>query len=179
MKRFGLIFCTLLMAGAAVANGNTRTARPAVQEMPEQKHESPSKRTPEYIKTRLQLIYALVFNTIETGRTSLSDYFFSEEFRALNRTADELTPAGETGYYDYDPWLQAQNCDHPKAKVCNVHDITENSAIADVIVYPFGQNTDSKGISVRVALRYENGDWFISNFNDDRAGLQHYIDNQR
>ncbi len=150
----------------------TRSTRSSVVEGNTPKHSA------EYIKTRLQLVYALVFNSIETGTPTLSDYFFSDEFRALYKTAEELTPEGETGYYDYDPWLQAQDFKNPKADIGHVYGITKKTSTADVVVYHFGKSGEHKGTSVRVKLRFEHGDWFISDFNTDREGLQRYINSK-
>lgn len=171
MKRKILLIALCLLPAWPMA-AETITDVPSEPRQTEKCH---SKHTAEYIKTRLQLIYALVFNSLETGRTSLSDYFFSDEFRALYRTAEEVTPEGEVGYYDFDPWLRAQEFDQPEAEVSDVHDIKMNSAVADVVVRPM---KDCKSVRVRVRLRYEHGDWFISNFDDDLNGLKQYINRQ-
>jgi len=164
----------LLLTALCVSSALTAAASPrcGVPSTPIGKVAESSKHTAEYIKTRLQLIYALVFNSIETGRTSLSTYFFSDEFRALYQTANELTPEGEAGYYDFDPWLRARNYSQPEAEISDVHDIRMSSAVAEVVVRPI---KGKEGVRVRVGLRYEHGDWFISNFDDDLNGLKQYI----
>lgn len=163
----GLLCLTLGTAGMQAA----RPDSPVITESKDTKH------TTEYITTRLQLIYALAFNSIETGHSAVSDYFFSDEFRALYKTAEELTPDGEMGYYDFNPWVRSRTYSTPGADIVKVHDITMKSAVADVAVYPTGEK--EKGFNVRVRLRFEHGDWFISNFNNDLAGLQRYISNLR
>lgn len=172
MKRKIFLLALCLLVGVLQLSAKNYLATPLEPCSPTAKS---AKHTAAYIKTRLQLIYALVFNSIETGQTSLSDYFFSDEFRALYHTANELTPEGEVGYYDFDPWLRAQEYDEPEAEVADVHDIRMTSAVAEVVVRAM---KGSKGVRVRVRLRYEHGDWFISNFDDDLGGLKQFINRQ-
>lgn len=172
MKRSLLFSIGLLLLAATSVS--LRAATPTTPVTTEAKT---TKFSAAYIKTRLELIYALAFNSIETGRTSVSDYFFSEEFRALYKTAESVTPAGEVGYYDFDPWLRAQDYDDPRAVVNVVNSITQTSAVAQVTIYPVGKS--DKGVSVRLRLRFERGDWFIANFDDDLSGLQRYIAAQK
>lgn len=170
-KKLLCLACGLLLLAPQIAQAVS--APVAVGDAPACAQPATSKHSADYIKIRLQLIYTLVFNSIETGRTSISEYFFSDELRAIYRAAEEVTPEGEVGYYDFDPWLRAQDYCDPQAVVESVHDIGMNAAVADVIVYPKGR--DKAGVSVRVSLRYERGDWFIANFDDDLDGLKSYI----
>lgn len=177
MKRF-TSFLAYCVAGFALTASAASVASLTVNEnaVPGQTS-AETKHSADYIKTRLQLIYALAFNSIETGRTSVSSYFFTEEFRSAYHTADQLTPEGETGYYDFSPWLRAQNCKNPRVEIEAVHDISVSSAIADVKVFPYGE--DPNGVSVMVRLRFEYGDWFIADFNNDLEGLHEYINRQK
>lgn len=174
MKRFKTILtCSLACLSLAMsANTSSNVFSAKVNDTPNVAPET-TKYSAEYIKTRLQLIYALAFNSLETGRPNVSSYFFTEEFRSAYRTARQLTPEGETGYYDFSPWLRTQNCKGPRAEIQNVHDITANSAMADVRIFPYEGN--DQGISVMVRLRFEAGDWFVADFNNDLEGLHDYI----
>lgn len=88
-----------------------------------------------------------------------------------------MTPEGETGYYDFSPWLRTRDCKSPRAEIERVRDISATSAIADIKVFPNGDSQD--GVCVMVRLRFEYGDWFIANFNNDLEGLQEYINRQK
>lgn len=176
MKRIAsLIACCV--AGLTMAASTSTVSAPASEKDVPNVLPSETKHSASYIKTRLQLIYALAFNSIETGRTAVSSYFFAEEFRSAYSTAKQLTPEGETGYYDFSPWLRTRNCKRPCAEIERVHDISVTSAIADVKIFPYGNTQEAVNVSVR--LRFEYGDWFIANFNNDLEGLQEYINRQK
>lgn len=176
MKRLASLIACCAACLTLAASANTVSA-PSIGNNVPNELPSETKHTAKYIKTRLQLIYALAFNSVETGRTSVSSYFFAEEFRSAYSTAKQLTPEGETGYYDFSSWLRTRDCKSPRAEIERVRDISATSAIADIKVFPNGDSQD--GVCVMVRLRFEYGDWFIANFNNDLEGLQEYINRQK
>lgn len=170
MKHSRLLLCGLLCL--SLQTTASYATEPVTPQPTEQKF---AKHNEDYIKTRMKLIYALVFNSVETGHYAIADYFFSDEFRALYETAESLTPYGEIGFYDFDPWVRTQNYTRPCADIVKAYDITMKSALVDVVVYPTSETENA--IEVKVRLRFEHGDWFVADFNNDLNGLQRYVSN--
>jgi len=72
----------------------------------------------------------------------------------------------EVGFYDYDHWIQGQDCDEKTSvRVLNVSRMEEKSAITHIEINNLGRR-----IRLEVPLVFERNDWFIDNFVENYKG---------
>ena len=124
----------------------------------QQKSENPDKHSEAYIRLRIDEIY-------KTEGINRERAYCSQRYYALMEEA--LQYSSEMGYilYDFDYWVCGQDIDDDwSCKVDKVYEITDSTALADLIIHNFGDNETT------IALRFERNDWYIDDFSPSKDG---------
>ena len=129
-----------------------------------------------YIKHRLQQICDQIPSTPEK---ELVNKYFSESFRKLyNAVIEEdkrIESEGNLGFFDFVFWTGGQDGDLESVTVLEVEKTAELAALATVQdLVRFGENDESKS-SKQLNLVFENGDWFIDDFNSYCYRMEEYL----
>ena len=134
------------------------------------------KHSEAYIRQRIDTIYKTVGKSTYDNPFNRDSAYCSQRYYALMQEATQL--CSETGeiLYDYDYWVCGQDwSDDWSYKVAKVYEITDSSALVDLIIHNFS-DTEST-----IALRFERDDWYIDDFtpsndgNDDKKYLRETI----
>lgn len=134
------------------------------------------KHSEAYIRQRIDTIYKTVGKSTYDNPFNRDSAYCSQRYYALMQEATQL--CSETGeiLYDYDYWVGGQDwSDDWSYKVAKVYEITDSSALVDLIIHNFS-DTEST-----IALRFERDDWYIDDFtpsndgNDDKKYLRETI----
>ena len=127
------------------------------------------KHSEAYIRQRIETIY-------KTEGIDRDSAYCSQRYHALMLEAVQYS--NEMGFvlYDFDHWVCGQDIDDDwGCKVAKIYQITDSTALADLIIHNFGD------IETTIALRFERNDWYIDDFspsadgNDDQAYLRETI----
>ena len=129
-----------------------------------------------YIKHRLQQICDEIPSTPEK---ELVNQYFSESFRKLyNAVIEEdkrIESEGNLGFFDFGFWTGGQDGDLESVTVLEVGKTADLAALATVQdLVRFGKNDESKS-SKQLNLVFENGDWFIDDFNSYCYRMEEYL----
>ena len=177
---FGTVTACLLMAcGSRTGKAASDTDSLAVDSM---NGSVVDKHSEAYIRQRIDTIYKFVGKiTYDADGNRNYNYmpfdldsaYCSQRYYALMQQALEL--CDETGdiLYDYDYWVCGQDIsDDWGYKVTKVHQVTDSTALVDMIIHNFSDTEKS------IALRFERDDWYIDDFSpsddghDDKASLR-------
>jgi len=134
------------------------------------------KHSEAYIRQRIDTIYKTVGKSTYDNPFNRDSAYCSQRYYALMQEATQL--CSETGeiLYDYDYWVCGQDwSDDWSYKVAKVYEITDSSALVDLIIHNFSDTETT------IALRFERDDWYIDDFtpsndgNDDKKYLRETI----
>ena len=129
-----------------------------------------------YIKHRLQQICDQIPSTPEK---ELVNQYFSESFRKLyNAVIEEdkrIESEGSVGFFVSAFWTGGQDGDLESVTVLEVGKTAELAALATVQdLVRLGKNDESKS-SKQLNLVFENGDWFIDDFNSYCYRMEEFL----
>ena len=129
-----------------------------------------------YIKYRLQKICDEIPSLNEDA---LVRRYFSESFKelynAVIREDEKEAQEGNVGFFNFVFWTGGQDGDLQSVTVLEVRKTTETYASATVQdLITFGENDESKS-SKQLNLVFENGDWYIDDFNSYRFRMEEYL----
>lgn len=144
------------------------------------------KHSEAYIRQRIDTIYKTVGKSTYDSAGHEVDYihnpfnrdsaYCSQRYYALMREALQFSNEMGIILYDYDYWVCGQDySDDWNYKVANVYEITDSTALVDLIIHNFSDSETT------IALRFEHDDWYIDDFspsengNDDKKYLQETI----
>ena len=134
------------------------------------------KHSEAYIRQRLDTIYGNIRQRVISETDDNHPYmgagfdpdsaYCSSLYYGLLKQAIDI--ADETGdiVFDYDHWVCGQDFSEDwNYQIQKVYDITDSTAMADIMVINFGNDND-----VTLSLVFERGDWYINEFGPEDAG---------
>lgn len=121
------------------------------------------KQSAKYVKERLTRIYSLALSE-DWEKREMAEKYKSVSFRELEKQCAAVESEPEYGdwYMDCGDWIFTQDEENPKIASVTVNDITMDSAFATVVIDVFGDSHSMQ--EVNIWLVFENGDWFIDDF---------------
>ena len=134
---------------------------------------SPDKQSPSYLRHRVITIYKQVITNLNNesecgcGYQYDIDQYKSAAFKKIEKKCEALAENGDKPYWykDSADWILTQDMENPRLVSVTVSDIKDNKAKARVILDVFGNSDIMQHIDLWMV--YENGDWFINDFQDD------------
>ena len=130
-----------------------------------------NRKSKDYIEERVTWIYSAALEGVCGDKEKLmsANMYKSSRMKKLEKqcVAVEQSEPGylRDWYMDCVDWIFTQDFENPKLVSVDVHNITNDSALATVVIDVFG---DSYSIQhVDLWLVYEYNDWFIDDFQPD------------
>lgn len=129
-----------------------------------------------YIKHRLQQICDEIPST--PAEVLVNRYFaesFKEIYNAVIKEDQIETQRGNIGFFDCNFWTGGRHGELKSVTILDLTNITELSALATVQdLIMFNEDNESKN-SKDVHLVFEDGDWYIDDFNSYRFRMEEYL----
>ena len=136
---------------------------------------SPNKHTASYLRYRVTTIYSnalAALNDFDDHVCDIDaeynlDQYKSISLRKIEKGCGALADTGGDldWYTDCADWIFTQDRENPRLVSVTVSDIASNTAKARVVIDVFGNSDVMQHVDLW--LVFENGDWFINDFQDD------------
>ena len=167
------ILSLLLLSACGNQTGNKTTGTDA--DSVAMKANAGKNQTKEAAKAAVEAAYNLYFNPADEQEgdapegeitllgISFMDKYMSNSFKELIVMAYDEQVESDEIFFDYDPWVNAQDWDNPTLKSVSITDYSDQQATAEVSFTNFGE--DRKAYVV-VEYDKEKDAWLICDFLD-------------
>lgn len=131
--------------------------------------------TPDTVMVIVQNMYDDIMSMYLEGDEGQEYAFRKYASSRLNKLMEEVSNAIESGKiepmvygWDCDPWIMAQDWNHPVAEVKKIHDLSDNQCKIDIVIHD-GEN-DEYSSNITITLVKENNVWKVDDFTSSESG---------
>lgn len=129
----------------------------------------------EFVAVIAQIMYNDIMSIYYSGEDGQQYAFHKYASTKLQELIDDVNDAIAKGEiesmaygWDCDPWIMAQDWNHPSAKILRVHDLSDKNCMVDVLIRDGEEKSDTKNITITFVK--ENNQWKVDDFASSESG---------